>query len=118
MEKQSLDELANTLGQVTLDEVEVEPTAPRAGQRQGLVVDGAGDSEVTIKPREKPEDAGHRRWLEKAKAIFGMVLFVVAVGIATCMVFLHSNPDVQKIGAGIITVALSAAAGFLARGSK
>lgn len=121
MDNLSLDEFANTLGQVTLSEVETTALtgAATSGLRQGLVVDGAGDSEVTIKPPEKEADARHRRWLEKVTAIFGMVLFVTAVVIAYQMMFASQNADVQKAGGEVIIGALAAAGGFIAgRNSK
>lgn len=126
-EKLDLDAEATGLGPVALAEVIPAPIAgaslaslidAKSPSKQAIVVQGVDDHQVTVAPPKDPMESAHQRWLEKARTLFGMTLFVVAVVIACVMVFFQSNADIQKIGAGIIVAALSAAAGFMARGSK
>jgi hypothetical protein len=79
---------------------------------------GAG-AKVNISSVEDPADRAHRHRTEWALTRFGMGVVALVLLVSAGLVTWHSDPDVRKVGAGLLTAILGGVLGFMAgRGSK
>jgi FtsH-binding integral membrane protein len=106
-QQRDLDEEAARLGDLRLDEV------PKARDLDEVSQQLAG-YKWRIEPSEDPEEADHRRFLEKARTFFGMALVVFILALGTQMAFFSTDSMLNRAGSALLVAILSAGLGYVA----
>jgi hypothetical protein len=71
------------------------------------------DYDLKVTPTETPEDAAHRRWLDKARFLVLLGLFVGATGLFTWMSFWGATPNARLYAQDGLKILVGALAGWL-----